>query len=168
MNTQEKVSENAAADIQIDIQIADKRWGNEETLREMLFNALEAALIAAKPSVLAQSEVSFLFTDDAAIKKLNSEWRGKDKPTNVLSFPGTDTDEDFFGPLLGDVVLAYDTVAHEAEQIGIDFRDHMSHLTIHGLLHLFGYDHEEDDEANLMESLEIAALASIGVQDPYN
>ena len=98
------------------------------------------------------------------MRDLNREWRGKDAPTNVLAFPAGDHTGP--GPL-GDVVLAYETVSDEARNVGIAFADHASHLVIHGLLHLLGFDHINDDEAEWMESLERTALARLGIADPY-
>ena len=106
-------------------------------------------------------EVSILFTDNAAVQRLNAQYRGKDKPTNVLSFPQS------AGPLLGDIVLAYETVRDEAGLAGKPIQAHMAHLIIHGFLHLLGYDHEREDEAETMEALEREALEKIGIADPY-
>jgi len=118
--------------------------------------------------------VSLLMTSDSEVHTLNLDWRGKDKPTNVLSFPMLER-EDLLdlpddGPpeMLGDVALAYETCAREAEEKGITLQDHAAHLLIHGLLHLAGLDHEiSADDAREMELLEIKALALIGIADPY-
>jgi probable rRNA maturation factor len=117
---------------------------------------------------------SMIFTSDEEVQVLNAEWRGKDKPTNVLSFPMLER-EDLLdlpddGPpeMLGDIALAFETCAREAEEKGITLQDHASHLIIHGLLHLAGLDHEiSDEDARAMEILEIKALALIGIADPY-
>ncbi|MCK7613326.1 rRNA maturation RNase YbeY [Roseibium sediminicola] len=151
---------------QIDLSIEAGDW-DEAVLMILAERAIAAAFAAADLEVLDNTEVSLLFTDDASIRKLNAEWREKDKPTNVLSFPGSDPQGDVYGPLLGDIVFAQETVAREADEMGIEFSDHLSHLIVHGLLHLFDYDHQENDEAELMESLEKAILASIGIDDPY-
>ncbi|MGB7656112.1 MAG: rRNA maturation RNase YbeY [Novosphingobium sp.] len=118
--------------------------------------------------------VSVLFTDDAQIRSLNREWRGKDKPTNVLSFPMLERDQLLLltseGPpeLLGDIALAYETCAKEAKVKGRLLFEHVYHLLIHGLLHLAGYDHETSaEDARAMERLEIKALAQLGIADPY-
>lgn len=108
-----------------------------------------------------ESEVSIVLTDSAAIQKLNRDWRGKDKPTNVLSFPAGEPG------LLGDIVLAYEVIKQEAEEQKKSFDDHLMHLIIHGILHLVGHDHEDDKEAENMESLEIRILQSFGVKNPY-
>ena len=118
--------------------------------------------------------VSLVFADDAEVHELNREWRGKDKPTNVLSFPMLERGEllelAFAGPpeLLGDIALAFETCAREAADKGISLEHHTVHLIVHGLLHLAGYDHETSSEdAHAMETLEINALAQMGIADPY-
>ncbi len=104
--------------------------------------------------------------DDARIRELNRLWRGFDKPTNVLSFPSPDTQP---GPArtLGDIAISYETAAREAAAEDKSFGDHIAHLSVHGFLHLLGYDHESDDDAEEMEGLERAILARIGISDPY-
>jgi rRNA maturation RNase YbeY len=103
-----------------------------------------------------------LFTSDDAVKALNAQWRGKDKPTNVLSFPAPET-----AGTLGDIALAYETCAREADEQGKSLKDHATHLLVHGFLHLLGYDHEADDDAAEMEGLEKEILAGLGIADPY-
>lgn len=136
--------------------------------------AAEAA--AAVEPLLANRrlEVSVLFTGDAEVHRLNCEWRQRDRPTNVLSFPMLDRDDlfelDLEGPpaMLGDIALAHETCAREAAEKGITLEQHASHLIIHGLLHLAGHDHVDSDaQAEEMEALEIAALAKLGIADPY-
>ena len=107
------------------------------------------------------AEVSILFTDDAAMKRLNAEYCGKDRPTNVLSFPQG------AGPLLGDIVLAAETVGREAALAEKPLTHHIAHLLIHGFFHLIGYDHDADEDAEAMEELERAALSRLGIPDPY-
>jgi probable rRNA maturation factor len=152
---------------QIDVTVEAGGWPAEAALRDLAQTAVSAAFEEADLEVLEGTEVSLLFTNDEGIRKLNHQWRGKDKPTNVLSFPGSDPQEDIYGPLLGDIVFAYETVVREADELGIEFDNHLTHLTIHGLLHLFDYDHQEEDEAELMESLEKAILATLNIDDPY-
>ena len=130
-----------------------------------LKRAARAAFLIAPPSTQGTYEVTILLTDDAKMRTLNRAWRDKDAPTNVLSFPSSDTPP--VPGALGDVVLAYETIRDEARSTGTAFTDHVSHLVIHGLLHLLGFDHMSDDEAARMEDLERGALASIGVADPY-
>ncbi|WP_409432673.1 rRNA maturation RNase YbeY [Litorimonas sp. RW-G-Af-16] len=122
-----------------------------------------AAAIDAAQAVLTDArtgELSVVFSDDAHVQVLNRDYRHKDTPTNVLSFPQD-------GPLLGDIILAFETVAREAEAADKTFAAHTSHLLIHGYLHLQGYDHEDKDEADIMEALEIRALQRLGIDNPY-
>lgn len=129
-----------------------------------------AALAYAAPLV----EVSVRFTDDAEVRTLNRDFRGKDKPTNVLSFPQVQADlleslanSDDGEILLGDIVLARETCAREADEKPISVADHATHLIVHGTLHLLGYDHMDDASASAMEALETKALASLGIANPY-
>jgi probable rRNA maturation factor len=120
-------------------------------------------------------EVSVLLADDAAVRRLNRDYRGQDRPTNVLSFSALDETISVAGPgsvfpgpvLLGDVVLAFETVRHEAAAHNKGLAHHVSHLVVHGVLHLLGYDHAAEDEAAAMEALETRVLAGLGVPDPY-
>lgn len=118
-------------------------------------------------------EVTLLLADDAAVQAMNAEWRGKAEPTNVLSFPNCTPGEiaraRAGGPplLLGDVVLALQTCRNQALEQGKTLADHVAHLVVHGVLHLFGHDHETDADAERMEALEVAILAGLGVGDPY-
>lgn len=134
----------------------------EDTIRRAI-----AAAAAAAPEATDDEEVSILLTDDAAIQELNRTWRGLDKPTNVLSFPAADAPPGLSPRPLGDVVIAYQTLAREADTDQKLFLHHLSHLTVHGYLHLLGYDHESDAEAEAMERLERAILARLDVPDPY-
>jgi probable rRNA maturation factor len=127
--------------------------------------AAHAAFAAAPPPSLAAYEATIVLTDDAEMCDLNRAWRGKDAPTNVLSFPASD--EPGAPGLLGDVVIAYETAQEEARGDNIALADHVSHLVVHGMLHLLGFDHMQDDEAEKMENLERKALASLGIADPY-
>lgn len=130
--------------------------------------AIEAA--AAGFELGAGAEVSVLLTDDRHIQALNRDWRGKDKPTNVLSFPGEDAEAeqpDGAPLLLGDIVVALETSEREAQDQQKPLADHFSHLVVHGMLHLLGYDHETQAEADEMEPLEIEVLAGLGVTSPY-
>lgn len=152
--------------VDIDITVQAGEWGDKRRLRRLAEKAIGAAL-ASGLQTAPGSEISLLFTDDAAIRRLNADWRGIDKPTNVLSFPGSPPRGMVYGPLLGDIVLAQETVAQEAGLEGLTFDHHLTHLIVHGLLHLFGYDHIDDAEAEVMESLETAILGSLGIGDPY-
>ena len=129
-----------------------------------------AALAEAAPLV----EIAVRLTDDIEVQALNRDFRGKDKPTNVLSFPQVQDDlleslanSDDGEILLGDIVLARETCMREAEEKGVSIVDHATHLIIHGTLHLVGYDHMDDASATAMEALEVKALASLGIANPY-
>ncbi|MDR4308205.1 rRNA maturation RNase YbeY [Chelatococcus sambhunathii] len=129
--------------------------------------AVAAAFAEAGLVALPEAELAVTLADDARVRALNAEWREKDKPTNVLTFPAVEPDETADAPMLGDVILAFETVEREAREEGRTLSDHVSHLVVHGVLHLFGYDHLEDDEAEEMEAIETRALARLGVADPY-
>jgi probable rRNA maturation factor len=119
---------------------------------------------------LDRVEISLVLGDDALVQRLNRDYRGVDKPTNVLSFAALDDDGPLpsDGPvLLGDVVLAYETMRAEAEADGKTISAHLSHLVVHGVLHLLGYNHSEDEEAEAMETLERSILAVLDIADPY-
>jgi probable rRNA maturation factor len=126
------------------------------------------AIAAATPPKTENAEVAILLTDDQSIRALNRQWRGHDTATNVLSFPAPSSKTSDGAPmLLGDIVIAVETTEKEAAEEGKPFLHHLSHLAVHGLLHLVGYDHESNDEAEIMESLERRILARLGVPDPY-
>jgi len=118
-----------------------------------------------------ETELAIMLTDDAGIRTLNSNWRGIDKPTNVLSFPALQPTgargPDDAPRMLGDIAIAYETTRREADEEGKPFDHHLSHLAIHGFLHLIGYDHENDVDAEEMEALEQTILAQLGIPDPY-
>jgi probable rRNA maturation factor len=158
----------AAGALDIDLMIEEGAWPSEDALRALVDRAVPAALAEAEVEVVDDVELSLVFTDDDAIQSLNAEWRQKDKPTNVLSFPAFPmAPGDPLPPMLGDIVLAYETVVREAELEGKPLENHITHLIIHGLLHLLGYDHETDEEAAEMEALERQALARLAIPDPY-
>lgn len=155
------------ADIKIDISIQAAGWADEGALRALAAPAAEA-LFALPYLRGSRSELSLVFTDNAAIRRLNAAWRGKDKATNVLSFPAFALQPgEKPQALLGDVVLAYETVKAEAEAEHKALDHHISHLILHGMLHLLGYDHENDEEAEIMENLERQILSRLGIDDPY-
>lgn len=140
----------------IDVLVNDPRWkGRKATV----LRAAEAAMPKGR------SAVTILLADDAEVQVLNHTYRRKNKPTNVLSFPNGAREEGVLQ--LGDIILAYETVAREAGEQGKTFKDHLTHLVIHGVLHLLGHDHEEQYEANRMESLEIKLLKRMGIANPY-
>jgi probable rRNA maturation factor len=131
--------------------------------------AARAAVAGAGKALTAPAELSIVLGDDALLRRLNRLWRGQDKPTNVLSFPAERGTPRAAGAplLLGDVVLAFETVAREANAQGKHLADHLRHLVVHGVLHLLGYDHARAAEARRMEALERAVLCRLGVADPY-
>jgi probable rRNA maturation factor len=135
----------------------------------LLRRAIHAALDAVPDGSGGQPlELCIVLADDGVVRALNRDFRGKDRPTNVLSFPAGEPDApDGMARLLGDIVLSYDTCAREADEQGKSLQAHLSHLTVHGVFHLLGYDHMDDAEAEEMEALEARALAAIGVADPY-
>ena len=165
------MSTRRIANATIDVNVASPAWtralrGGAAVCRR----AAKAALAAAGPKTPV--EVSILLTGDAAIRKLNAAFRGKDKPTNVLSFPA-DADDVRMSPqgaprALGDIAVAYGVVKREAKAEGKTLTAHLSHLVVHGVLHLLGYDHERDKDAVTMERLEKKILARLGISDPYD
>jgi len=149
----------ADAALEVDIVGASPIWrGHEEVLA--------AALAAAAAEEGTSGSVSLLLGDDAALASLNKQFRGKDGPTNVLSFPPAAGDLASEG-FLGDIALAAETIAAEADFQGKRFEHHAAHLAVHGFLHLLGYDHLEAADAEKMEARERAILATIGLADPY-
>lgn len=153
--------------LEIDIAVEAGDWPAEAELRTFADRAAGAVFDELGIADRA-SELSLVFTDDAQIRILNREWRGKDKATNVLSFPAFDVGpDDPLPPMLGDVIIAYETVCAEAVLETKPFAHHLTHLLVHGLLHLLGYDHENDADADEMEGLERRALARIAIPDPY-
>ncbi|WP_029057806.1 rRNA maturation RNase YbeY [Stappia stellulata] len=151
----------------VDLAVEADGWGKEPELEALVARVVAMCCAQARLELVPGAELSVLLSDDARVRVLNREWRGKDTPTNVLSFPGGDEDEPPYGPLLGDLALARETVAREADEMGISFSDHLTHLVAHGFLHLFGYDHIDDRDAEEMESLERRILAELGMADPY-
>jgi len=127
----------------------------------------DAVMAAASELSTAGGEVSIVLTDDSAIARLNREWRGMDKPTNVLSFPATDQRTGGGARLLGDIVIAYQTLERECEGENREFLHHLAHLAIHGFLHLNGYDHQTDTQADEMEALESKIMSRLNLPDPY-
>lgn len=158
---------------EIAIAVEGGGWPPAAALKALAERAVAAAAAAldenGRPLPEAGAALSILFTDDAAMRSLNARWRGKDKPTNVLSFPAAPGARRGGGEpaLLGDVALAAETVAREAAEAQLRLEDHVAHLIIHGFFHLLGYDHEVESQAEDMEALERAALSRIGIADPY-
>lgn len=160
-----------ALDIQISVEA--EGWSSEEDLLTFATRVLDVAVDFLKreedqPFPKMPVELSLVFTDDENIREINAEWRDKDKATNVLSFPAFPLEPGGMpGPMLGDIVIARETVEREALELEKSFGDHLTHLLVHGFLHLFGYDHMDEEEAEEMESLETRILAVLGLSDPY-
>ena len=162
------------SELDIQISIEEGTWPSEEVLSALSERVLGTAanfLVREEKQPFPKTgapEVSLVFTSDAEIRGINAEWRSQDKPTNVLSFPAFPlTPGKMPGPMLGDIIFAQETLSREAGELGKSFDDHLTHLLVHGFLHLFGYDHMEDDEAEKMEGLETRILAELGLSDPY-
>jgi len=139
-------------------------WRKTSGIEKKIFSAALLALAAERQSA---AEINILLSDDKHVKALNSQFRGLNKPTNVLSFPSGD---DALGAKnsLGDVILGFETIARESDEHGKPFVHHAQHLTMHGVLHLLGFDHEREDEAKVMEALETKLCRRLGIADPYN
>lgn len=153
----------AKSALDIDV-VVDGEWPSdaETIVRRAIAQAAQMA-----DADVADHTLAVLLTGDAAIRKLNAQWRGLDKATNVLSFPAPRSKARGAPVPLGDIAIARETAAREANHEGKPFGDHLAHLAVHGFLHLLGYDHESDAQAETMEQLERAVLASLGVPDPY-
>jgi probable rRNA maturation factor len=155
--------------VAIDIATPMRQWTDLlPDVEDLVRSAATAAWRASGDGTAAAVEISVVLADDAMVRTLNRDHRGKDKPTNVLSFPiGNAGGVDAAPTMLGDVVLACETVMAEAAAQGKSVADHLRHLVVHGVLHLTGHDHEDDAEAERMERLETRVLADLGVGDPY-
>ncbi|WP_208437764.1 rRNA maturation RNase YbeY [Bartonella taylorii] len=153
--------------ITIDITIENSGWNDEK----MLYNITEKALTTTMHHLSLEnvvSEVSLLFTDDKHMAQINAQWRNKNEPTNVLSFPAFPLKVGQTpGLILGDIIIAREIVALEASTEGKLFQDHLTHMIVHGVLHLLGYNHETDEEADQMEKLEKEILQKLCIKDPY-
>ncbi|MEE9272788.1 MAG: rRNA maturation RNase YbeY [Robiginitomaculum sp.] len=151
-------------DFEIAIHIGAPAW--QKALHDIDSLCAKAVTVAQSQTLLRPfAEISIALLSDKDVQSLNEKYRNKNKPTNVLSFPGTTMDG--FTPLLGDIVLGYTTVSAEAKARRIPLRDHVTHLLIHGFYHLQGYNHESNVEAKIMEALEIKALNALGISNPY-
>jgi probable rRNA maturation factor len=154
--------------IDIDLSVEAGDWPPERALSRLAATALEAAIEELDLPAADGAEISIVFTDDAHIRALNGEWRRKDKATNVLSFPAMPVRPGVsLPPVLGDIVLAAETIRREAGLEGKPFEHHLIHLVVHGFLHIVGYDHETDVEAEEMEAMERRILARLAIPDPY-
>jgi probable rRNA maturation factor len=156
---------------------ADEEWDSSRSWEPLVRKAAEAAIAESAFPQLNESsrpvELSIRLGGDEEVRQLNAHWRGKDKPTNVLSFPMAEAyeleqaDEDGPAIMLGDIILAHGVVEREAAEKGVSINQHATHLVVHGTLHLLGYDHEADADAAEMERREVRALARLGIADPY-
>ena len=158
---------SGAAHLQIDIGIESDGWLQIHDLEARIMAAVNAAVSQVGMALRKGAEVSILLTDDAVVKTLNRNWRKQDKPTNVLSFPASAQAGLGQAPMLGDIAVAFETVASEAHADGKTLDDHLLHLVVHGFLHLLGFDHFDDAEAGIMEDHERMILGSLGISDPY-
>ena len=148
----------------IDVVVESERWSAEPDAADIVRRAIAQA---AAQTGTHDCELAVMLADDATIRSLNAQWRNLDKPTNVLSFPAPGALRGDAPAHLGDVAIAYETTAREAQDEGKPLAHHLAHLAVHGFLHLIGYDHESDADAEEMEGLERAILARLGVPDPY-
>jgi len=147
----------------IDIAVESPLWEPVTGIKELVDQAIAATLRHVRIDRNPAAELSLLLCDDARIRDLNREWRTIDKPTNVLAFPAVDSQTETFG----DIVLAFETIASEAQRDHKSFEDHLRHLIVHGLLHLLGHDHGTAGEADEMEALERRVLRDLNIADPY-
>jgi probable rRNA maturation factor len=154
----------------VEVLVVADCWGSEPDADAVIQRAVAAAAEIADAE-FGEAELAIMLTDDSGIRTLNSNWRDIDKPTNVLSFPALQparpNGPDDAPRMLGDIAIAYETTRREADDEQKPFDHHLSHLAVHGFLHLIGYDHEKDDDADAMESLEREILAQLGIPDPY-
>ncbi|WP_421725459.1 rRNA maturation RNase YbeY [Bauldia sp.] len=159
-------ADRGATGLSVETIFEDDGWETPHRLRSV---ATKAAIVAARRTgnrLTPTAELAIVFADDAMVRDLNRRFRGKDQATNILSFPAGSGNAPF-GPLLGDLILARETIRTESETRGVVFEAHLSHLIVHGFLHLVGYDHETDAEALLMEGLETSIMGDLGLADPY-
>jgi probable rRNA maturation factor len=151
--------------ISVDVEVIDPAWLAAGDVESLAQDVVAAALIEVGKRVHPDAEVSVRLCDDDEIRALNLAWRNSDRATNVLSFPAPAGKG---GPLLGDIVIAFEYVSEEARAAGRPLRDHLAHMLVHGMLHLLGFDHEGEDDADEMEALERRILAKLGIEDPYS
>lgn len=151
----------------LDVAVESGLWDALPDAEAIAARAVGAAAAGCGVTLARSAEVSLMLTDDAQMRGINRQWRAKDNPTNVLSFPAASADGLAKAPFLGDIAVAFETVAREASEEGKTLADHFAHLVVHGFLHLVGYDHETEEQAQEMEGLEVAILAGLGIADPY-
>jgi probable rRNA maturation factor len=153
--------------VRIEFVEIEPRWRRAFPARKLAREAVRSAAEEAGVVLARATEMTIHLSDDEGLRALNKQWRGKDAPTNVLSFPAVAADRLSGARLLGDVFVALQTVEREAAAEGKPLADHFRHLVAHGFLHLIGFDHETPVEAEAMEAIETRALARLGVADPY-
>jgi probable rRNA maturation factor len=153
--------------VSLDISMSSRLWRALPRARAIARETIAMAAAESGAASREGAEVSLCLADDAALRALNARWRGIDKPTNVLSFPSATPNPLGGAATLGDIALAFETLKREAEDLGLPLADHYRHLIAHGFLHLIGYDHQVDAEAERMEALETRILARLGAADPY-
>jgi probable rRNA maturation factor len=161
----------APSGVTVDVLSESPLWEAEPNAEAMVREAISQAAAATDVGEPA-AEVAVLLCDDATIAALNAQWRGREEATNVLSFPAPPASDpsarNLVAPVhLGDIAIAYETVIREAREQGRTVSQHLAHLAVHGFLHLLGYDHQTDGEAEHMEALESEILATLGISDPY-
>lgn len=152
---------------EIDISLRAGDWQDLAHYEALCRKAIETCCAVARLEMRQNSEVGIVLADDAFVRELNARHRGRDSATNVLAFPLCDTGNGPIGPLLGDVVLAFETLEREARSGDRSFDHHFCHLVVHGFFHLFGYDHQIEQDALVMESLETQVLGRLGIADPH-
>jgi probable rRNA maturation factor len=160
---------SGTSSLEIEIVRHSDLWDSIAVSDDALSRAAQAAFAASSAAADEPCEATLVLTDDDEMRELNRTWRGKDASTNVLSFPAGEPFGEAHGEPspLGDIVLAGETVIEEAKQKSIPAADHATHLVVHGMLHLLGFDHESDADAECMEALETKVLAGLGIADPY-
>jgi probable rRNA maturation factor len=147
----------------VEIDVQSPLWDEQPAAEQAVRDAIAAAAVLSTSG----GEVSILLTDDSAVRVLNRDWRGIDKPTNVLSFPAPKNLSHGGVAILGDIVIAYETLKRESDDEDREFLHHLSHLTVHGYLHLLGYDHQTGAEAATMEALESEIMTHMQLPDPW-
>jgi probable rRNA maturation factor len=153
--------------LKLDVVVLSPLWRRAPKANAKARSAVRAAVALCGVALAANAEAALHLADDAHVRSLNARWRGKDTATNVLSFPAARADAISAAPLLGDIIVAYETLERESAEMNVGFDDHFLHLTVHGFLHLIGFDHETVKQARLMEGLERRILGHLGLADPY-
>ncbi|MCF6325914.1 MAG: rRNA maturation RNase YbeY [Devosiaceae bacterium] len=158
-----------ALELEIDLLIKDQRWlkkMSEAGFNKLIRKSVLSSLEIADPAIGGPGEICIVLSNDAHVQELNKQWRQIDRPTNVLSFPQIEPFAPFEG-MLGDIILSLETLEIEAKNNQIAFGDHLTHLVVHGFVHILGYDHQNDKEADEMESMEIKILSNLKIANPY-